>query len=499
MIVIIAALGLLWPLLRPGFFSSDDGEWMVIRLSAFFQSFRDGQFPVRFLGRLNNGYGYPVANFLYPGFLYVGSLVHALGFSFVDSVKIVLGLSVAGSSFFLYLWLRKSFSNFASIVGTLSFQFAPYIAFDIYRRGSVGEIMALLPATMGLYALGTGRRWIFALAVGWLIVSHNSLAMLFLVVYAVLICSKYQWRFVVPAILGMGASMFFWVPALFERRLVLFDSVMVSDPTIYFVEAERSFLFPWVSVVAFFLALVSTKRLKSPSILLGLYGASVVLALGITRQLWGVGALAMTVQFPYRFLAVSSVVGTWLVASLVQRLEGIRRLGMVMIFILLSWLPLQHVFTSIAYIIRDEAYYTTNEATTTVANEYLPRWVKEQLKDRANVPLRVYQGNANIVYTSVSTRKIQATIDAKEQSVIQINTIYYPGWGVAVDGNPIAFNYNNPQGVMRVSIAPGTHGIIVEFRETALRLIADFLSVVSGGIIVVFVLREKGVLGKKSS
>lgn len=70
------------PLMRSGFFITDDGEWMIIRLSAFYQSLADGQFPVRFLGRLNNSYGYPVSNFLYPGFLYLGSLLHILGASF---------------------------------------------------------------------------------------------------------------------------------------------------------------------------------------------------------------------------------------------------------------------------------------------------------------------------------------------------------------------------------------------------------------------------------
>ena len=78
--LILISIFILFPLLKPGFIVSDDGDWMVIRLSAFFQSLREGQFPVRFLGRLNYNYGYPVANFMYPAFLYFGSLIHILGF-----------------------------------------------------------------------------------------------------------------------------------------------------------------------------------------------------------------------------------------------------------------------------------------------------------------------------------------------------------------------------------------------------------------------------------
>src|SRR3972149_2678418 len=108
-LVILASLLVLWPFLRSGFYISDDGEWMVIRLSAFYQSLAEGQFPVRFLGRLNYSYGYPVANFLYPGLLYFGSVLRLLGFSFVGAVKIILASSVIGAALFLFASLRRSF------------------------------------------------------------------------------------------------------------------------------------------------------------------------------------------------------------------------------------------------------------------------------------------------------------------------------------------------------------------------------------------------------
>ena len=65
-------------LLHPGFFVTDDGNWMIIRFSAFYETLRSGQFPVRFLYRLNNSYGYPVADFLYPLFMYLGVFFHIL-------------------------------------------------------------------------------------------------------------------------------------------------------------------------------------------------------------------------------------------------------------------------------------------------------------------------------------------------------------------------------------------------------------------------------------
>src|SRR3989344_7392846 len=107
-IVLMSAV-VLWPIMRPGFFISDDGEWMIIRLSAFYQSLAQGQFPVRFLTRLNHSYGYPVANFLYPGFLYIGSLLHWVGISLVGSIKLILAGSIVGASVGLYAWLSRRF------------------------------------------------------------------------------------------------------------------------------------------------------------------------------------------------------------------------------------------------------------------------------------------------------------------------------------------------------------------------------------------------------
>jgi len=67
-------------ILKPGFPVTDDGTWLIIRFSAFFESFKSGQFPVRFLYRLNDGMGYPVSNFLYPLYMYLATPIHIVGF-----------------------------------------------------------------------------------------------------------------------------------------------------------------------------------------------------------------------------------------------------------------------------------------------------------------------------------------------------------------------------------------------------------------------------------
>src|SRR5579872_5388408 len=102
LIVVLLLFVALFPvflgIFHPGFFVTDDANWMVIRLSAFYEAFRQGQFPVRFLPRLNSGYGYPVADFLYPLFLYLGVLIHVFHTNFIMSTKILFGLSLFASA-----------------------------------------------------------------------------------------------------------------------------------------------------------------------------------------------------------------------------------------------------------------------------------------------------------------------------------------------------------------------------------------------------------------
>src|SRR3990167_193980 len=105
--LLFAFLPLFWNLSRPGFYSSDDGEWMVIRLTAFHESFRKGQIPVRWLSRLNHEYGYPVTNFLYPLPFYLAEPFYALTRDPVLAVKIVMGLAIASMAVGSYALFKK--------------------------------------------------------------------------------------------------------------------------------------------------------------------------------------------------------------------------------------------------------------------------------------------------------------------------------------------------------------------------------------------------------
>ncbi len=482
LVVMVVALGvLLRPLIQSGFYISDDGEWMIIRLSAFYQSLASGQFPVRFLGRLNNSYGYPVANFLYPGFLYIGSILRLMGASFVDTIKIILGASVVGSTIVLFASLRTRFKPLPSVMGALSFIFAPYLLFDLYHRGSVGEVLAIFFFSLAYYAIVRGLGWLLAGAIGLLIISHNTVALIAgVAIFCLILLRKDRLRLLFSFVLGIGMAAFFWLPALAEKRFVRFDAVSVSNPLAYFIGMKDAWLLGIATVIALMLVLGRRMKLEAhDKAVIGLVSAGFVLSLPLSMFLWQTRIVASLVQFPYRFLVLPTVLGPWVVALAIQRLYGMRLALLSGVFVVLWIMVALAQLQKVESVYRPEVYYSTNEATTNVANEYMPVWVSDVPTSRPVETLELMSGDAILSGRTFIGETFTVDIEAKETSIIQINKIYYPGWGVAIDGSLVPIDYRNALGVMRVTVPQGTHKLVAAFRETPLRFAADIVSVIS--------------------
>lgn len=479
----------LWPLWRPGFIVTDDGDWMIIRLSAFYQSLREGQFPVRLLGRLNYSYGYPVSNFLYPGFLYIGSFIHALGIPFVETIKIIIGGSVIVTSLSLFLWCLRFASPLASFVGVLSFLLSPYLAFDIYRRGSVGEILAIAAIALCLYALESSKKHLFTIALSLLVISHNSVAFISLPVLLFYSLIRGKRHVFISIALALGITTFFWFPALYEKKFVRFDSIIISDPKKYFSVNAEWFLLSVSQIIAFFLILFKRKKETSSTIfLLVSFACLTILTLPLSSPLWEIHSFAKLFQFPYRFLSVLLLFGSLLVSLSLDRFKREVKIALSVLLIAILVPSTISSYQRIERTLKPEVFYTTNEATTTVANEYLPHWVTEPPTERSPHEVEFFKGRGTIIEESITTQKVVAQVIAVEESILQINSIYYPGWGAFINGVPAEISYDNPRGVIRFPIKEGTNHVIAEFRETVPRFVATAISGISVVIFIIAVL-----------
>lgn len=493
-ILILLSLPSIISLFRPGFFQSDDGEWMIIRFSAFHKAFRDGQFPVRFLGRLNYEYGYPVANFLYPGFMYLAEIPKILGFGFVNSIKIILGLSMVASAVFSFLWLRKFFGRWEALVGSFFYLYAPYHLFDLYKRGSVGEVLALAIVPFILWMIEKKSLVFTSLGIAFLILAHNTLALLFLpIILGYMILDYYLTRqlkiywYIGILVLGLGMASFFWIPAISDLSYTRFSQTSVSQWNNYFVNQELIGL-PTIFIFLLIFVLFIIQKIKLSkhrlTLLLFVFGLiSLFFSTSLSAPLWSILPVSF-IQFPFRFLSVTILSVAFLAACALSVLSKKLKIVAGLIILLLVIISSRPFITPSQFFDKGEGFYATNEGTTTVQNEYMPKWVKVKPIERFKERVEIIEGNAKIANLTFNSKKTIFDVSSLSDSKIRVNTVYFPGWKAFIDGEESVIHYNNDLGVMDLSVPKGEHKIRFTFTETPLRLFVDIISIVSFFVLI---------------
>lgn len=509
-LLLVCCIPAIYSLFHMGFFSSDDGEWMVIRFSAFFQALRDGQFPVRFLTRLNFGYGYPVANFLYPGFMYLGVPIHVLGFGFVDTIKIILGVSMVGSAVFCYLWLSKLFGKWASFVGSMVYLYTPYHLYDLYKRGSVGEVLALAVLPFILWQIERKSYFWMSLGIGFLLLAHNTLALLFLGVVILymsiaLYVSKNKksltQRYVLSLLTGFGMSAFFWVPALHDLKYTVFYETQISNWSEYFAQHSLVGLSTYgilLSVITLFATgkiKIEKNRLGVIFILVGLL--SVFLSLEQSTVIWQSMPVAF-IQFPFRFLSLTIVAASFLAALVVSTLPKKQSFLLGGLLIALTVFSATPHLKPQEFFDKGEGFYSTNEGTTTVKNEYMPIWMKNVPTKRAEDKIIAINSTVSDVKTKTNSYEFKvhpAPPDVYNARTI-INAAYFPGWvGYLTDSEQVNLVKPSEDGALELLLPilskTESTAVRIAFTETWLRFLSDIVSLVSIIILVLFSLKLK--------
>lgn len=509
-LILIFAISLIsvWPFLKKGYFKSHDGEWMVIRFTAFHQSLADGQFPVRFTKRLNSNYGYPVFNFLYPGPFYMAEIPKLLGLSYVNSIKAVFIFSSIGSSLLMFWALSKKYSFQASFAGSITYLFAPYRFVDMYVRGSLGESTAFLAPPLILaviFALNRGKTNLLLFlpfAVSFLILAHNVSAIIFLpflMFYAYTILSRSRFiSFLKFSTLGVALSSFFAIPALADLGLVRLSQIKVADTLNYLVPISKliysqhgfgsnpndtaglsvqigivSLLSLSVGVAALILKKKMDTSTKYTLITL------LITILLMTRHssfLWANIPFIDIIQFPWRLLSLIVLLSSILVA---QTLDATKSYWISTIMVVIS------IVTTIQYIqpsewtSYDDSYYSTNEDTTTVKDEYLPLWVQKRPTSRANTA-SVQNSDLSFDSEEINNQGYNAILNASQNTRLTINTIYFPGFYAKIDGKRTNIEYTaNTGGLMNIQLPKGRHEVIIKYSKSPIHLASEIISIIA--------------------
>lgn len=472
---------------------------MLIRFTAFHQSLTEGQFPVRFTKRLNNNYGYPVLNFLYPGPFYLAEIPKLIGFSFTNSIKTLFVLSTIGSSFLMFWALSTKFNNIASFTGSMVYLFTPYRFFDLYVRGSLGENVAFMAAPLvlgSIFMIAKGSNIFFpilALSIAFLIISHNVLAILFLIVSVItcvlLLSSKLLLKTLSCIMLGFLISAFFSVPALYDLQFVKLSEIKIADPVDYLIpfwnnitQSNENNFSPQLGLVAIIIFLTSILLLKIKKkgdsfivFLVVTFLISTFLITTSSKLVWTLVPGIDLVQFPWRLLSITTLISALLAASAVDKIK-IYWVGVAIV--------VASVGSTIIYIRPAEftnlpdSYYSTNEDTTTVKDEYMPLWVQEKPRQRASTNL-AENSSIEIISEQLHGLTYKSKIHSNTDTKLTYNTIYFPGFKAKVDSKQKEINYTNREGLISVGLPKGTHEVIIYFGKTTVHLVAELVSLLS--------------------
>lgn len=505
------------------FFSSlfphtHDGSVHLARMAAFHKALLDGQFPVRWAGDLNYGYGMPLFIFIYQLPYLISSFLLHVGFGLVVTFKIVLALSFFLSGIFAYMFGKAFFEDEKKAFQfSLFYQFAPFRFVELLVRGSFGEVYTytFLPLILyGIVMLEKKLKYRYflltAVATMLLIISHNALSLTFFgvcVLFALFFLKNRKNLTYVLTSLASGVMLasFYWMPAILEHKYTYGDLFMKDIYKTHFPPMQNFFIpnltnapslqtggisvgFGLFHTIAIFLGvyfLLFSKKIKDTSkkiiyFSLFLSAASLFLMQPVSKFLWENIALLRQFQFPWRLLGII-VLSSSSLSILFFQTPIFKKKLVYWLFVVLTITTTVFYWYSppLGFVKVDENYYWNYPLNTTYFGETDTIWSKGKATSFAKKPVELVSGRAVIKDFTKKSNLQTFTAIAQNNAVLVSNTQYFPGWKVFVNDKPttIGFQDQNWRGLITFPVAKGENKIKIEFGESRLRFMADIVSV----------------------
>ena len=180
-IILALTMLLMFPYLAKSFLAIEhDTFFHVSRIEQYAKALQHGQILPAIYPYENGGFGYGSPLFYSDIFLLLPAILHNLGLVLVDSYKLTVFLASFFSGIAMYM-LASKFTQKSSIrlLAVTAYLFSNYHITDIYVRGALGEVFALVGIPLilsGLYEIfETNQKYSLSYLIGLVItvLSHN--------------------------------------------------------------------------------------------------------------------------------------------------------------------------------------------------------------------------------------------------------------------------------------------------------------------------------------
>lgn len=479
----------------------------------FYDAFRSGHLYPGWLAESNSGFGDASFRFYPPALYYLLALARGLsGNWYAATVATFAVLSMLGA-LGAYLWAREfSLSETAMWAGVF-YAVAPYHVNQLYQALLLAEFAgaAVLPFAF-LFAERVCRqrrgRDIAGLAAAYalLLLTHLPLAVIgsiALLLYALLRIDRSRiWRTVsalaTSVVLGLAASAGYWTTMLSELKWIRADNVNPEPGIDYrhnFVLSTFSsdFLNVWwmnilllFSVAMFWPALILLTRAareRSASIRSQGSFASGIMALAVlllvtlfmatplSRPLWNLIRPLQETQFPWRWLAISSMACSLLLALSIPFWTRLLKTSKRPLVVFAAGTMAISLAFSTSHTIREARWLSPVEFQQTLTAipgspsvyQWLPVWVHDPLP-QMNQPVEAADRTVKIDSWMPEQRIFH--ISAGTFTEARIKTFFYPHWTATARNRNLPI-YPDQNGAMIVALPRDAAEITLEFREPA--------------------------------
>ncbi len=529
-ILIVFSIFALRALLHPGFYTSHDGWHIVARLYHFDQALRDGQFPVRWSGQLLGGFGYPLFIFSYQLPWFFAEPLVLSGLDIFTSLKLVFLITYCISGLTMYLWINRVWGKMAGFISAFLYLFTPYRFVNILARANLGEAVSFLFIPLIFLALfqlskKPNVRYIIigSLGLAGLILSHMLAAPLFLLPLALFTLlqlyfarkpKEYLLQVFLMLLLGIGLAAYYLLPALYYKPLTVFNDFYHGLYLNHFTPISKLLYCPWgygaigtpgeisrqvglvlwmtlvisviLMIVNFFKYKRKTSLLNQTQIMGVIFVTTFLIAIFLmTKQslfFWKMIEPYTLIDFPWRYLAVTTFSGSVLGGYIVSQIQGWKKVVIFGFIIILAVYTNRNHFRVNQYTDIPLSLYVASETTTNTDDEYLPKWVDRAYAKKENMPL-IDSNEIQLKNIIRKTNRIFVDYHADKNSTINIFVMYFPGWNVQIDDVKLPVTKGD-KGNIKLDLPSGNHQLEFKYIPTPIMRMGELVSLMS--IFIIF-------------
>ena len=531
LIIIIAGMFLAASLFHGGWYTSHDGVYHVLRTEEATRMLKLGEFPLRWAGTLDQGFGIPLFTFVYPGPYYASAALNLLKLSAPVAVKTVTMLVYLLGGLGMYQFFCRR-DKWLALGLAIIYLMTPYQFLNIFVRGAFGEVVALGLMPWSLVALDriftrkpARLMWYDPIPFAALLLAHNFLGILFGVfLVGYIFFQKTNRRTAwISLLLSFGLAMFFLAPMIIERNNLY--SLANQEFTFRFDQHFvylRQFLYSkwdyWYSVpgpddgMSFQLgfaqmvlvglgglSILFQKKQKyvwADFYLIVAYVGSLFLMIERSTFIWQWIPILQTVQFPWRFLFMTTLLSPLFGFHFLHRLKNPKiRYGLLIAIVALGFWNVRNYRRPMKFLTMSEYtdLYLLNvgKTTTTFRTEILPKWVTDKERFKSEEVL-INHGNMIIDAIKFNPAVVDLTVNNKggdDVGVLTINRNYFPTWAATIDQKKSFPLTPTTEGMLELRPALGTHTYKIYLKSTPIEVASNVITV--GAIILLGVIWQQ--------